>query len=203
MDKIVQQAMAKWPNVPHCYGWLLLDARGAWRMRDERAQASNLPGDRITNPALLQFIHRNYTHDAKGQWFFQNGPQRVYVDLEATPFILHTDPAHGLMLHTGEPFTSINSVWMTERGEFLLAGSERIAMLDDRDLAQCMDDLRIGNDVPSEEQLVAWLHGAGNESGMTWTYQGHQYPLGRILREELTVRFGFILRPDKNISLGL
>ena len=29
MDDIVKQAMAKWPNVPHCYGWLALDARGS------------------------------------------------------------------------------------------------------------------------------------------------------------------------------
>ncbi len=25
MDAIVEQAMRKWPNVPHCYGWLGLD----------------------------------------------------------------------------------------------------------------------------------------------------------------------------------
>ncbi|HZW22256.1 DUF2946 family protein, partial [Noviherbaspirillum sp.] len=47
MDEIVKQAMAKWPNVPHCYGWLALDARGNWRMRDDRAQKLNLAGDRI------------------------------------------------------------------------------------------------------------------------------------------------------------
>ena len=47
MDDIVKQAIAKWPNVPHCYGWLALDARGNWRMRDERSQALALPGDRI------------------------------------------------------------------------------------------------------------------------------------------------------------
>lgn len=28
MDDIVKQAMVKWPNVPDCYGWLGLDARG-------------------------------------------------------------------------------------------------------------------------------------------------------------------------------
>ena len=39
MDDIVKQAMAKWPNVPHCYGWLGLDARGNWYMRDDGAQA--------------------------------------------------------------------------------------------------------------------------------------------------------------------
>ncbi|MBC7705360.1 MAG: DUF2946 family protein, partial [Rhodoferax sp.] len=39
MDDIVKQALVKWPNVPHCYGWLGLDARGNWYMRDDRTQA--------------------------------------------------------------------------------------------------------------------------------------------------------------------
>jgi hypothetical protein len=26
--------------VPHCHGWLALDARGQWYMRDERMQAA-------------------------------------------------------------------------------------------------------------------------------------------------------------------
>jgi hypothetical protein len=39
MDEIVKQSLTKWPNVPHCYGWLALDARGAFRMRDETAHA--------------------------------------------------------------------------------------------------------------------------------------------------------------------
>ena len=38
MDELVKQSLTKWPNVPHCYGWLALDARGAFRMRDEVAQ---------------------------------------------------------------------------------------------------------------------------------------------------------------------
>ena len=40
MDDIVKQAMVKWPNVPHCYGWLGLDARGNWYMRDDKLQAA-------------------------------------------------------------------------------------------------------------------------------------------------------------------
>ena len=40
MDDIVLKAIAKWPNVPHCYGWLGLDARGNWYMRDDNAQAA-------------------------------------------------------------------------------------------------------------------------------------------------------------------
>ena len=38
MDAIVEAALRKWPNVPHCHGWLALDARGDWYMRDERVQ---------------------------------------------------------------------------------------------------------------------------------------------------------------------
>jgi hypothetical protein len=95
MDDIVRQAMAKWPNVPDCYGWLGLDARGNWWMRDDRAQAagafdSGLPGSRgsmLRHEKLIDFIQRNYERDARGAWFFQNGPQRVFVELEATPWI--------------------------------------------------------------------------------------------------------------------
>ncbi len=88
MDDIVRQALAKWPNVPHCTGWLLLDRRGNWRMRDEAAQASGAPGEPIRHEALLGFINRNYDADERGQWFFQNGPQRVYVELGYTPWVV-------------------------------------------------------------------------------------------------------------------
>src|SRR5690606_3719308 len=118
------QPMAKWPNVPHCHGWLRLDARGAWRMRDERAQALDLPGDRIAHPALLNFINRNYTRDDSGAWYFQNGPQRVYVDLEATPYIARTDPEHGFILHTGVPMPPPAAAWLTDQGSLLLQGGE-------------------------------------------------------------------------------
>lgn len=38
MDEIVKAAMAKWPEVPACYGWLGLDARGQWHLRDDAVQ---------------------------------------------------------------------------------------------------------------------------------------------------------------------
>ncbi len=98
MDPMVVKALAKWPNVPHCYGWLGLDARGNWYMRDDRAQAAgpfspqaggNLQskGSRLQHEKLIDFIQRNYACDDLGQWFFQNGPQRVYVELEAAPWV--------------------------------------------------------------------------------------------------------------------
>ena len=91
MDAMVEAALKKWPNVPHCYGWLALDARGDWYMRDDRTQAAGpfpgVKGSRILHDKLRQFIERNYAYDEAGAWFFQNGPQRVYVELEAAPWI--------------------------------------------------------------------------------------------------------------------
>ncbi len=119
MDDIVRQAMRKWPNVPDCYDWLGLDARGNWFMRDARVQAlgpfptletpgpAAARGALLTHGKLIEFIHRNYACDESGRWFFQNGPQRVYVALEATPFIWRLQiSAHGDLTaaaHTGQP----------------------------------------------------------------------------------------------------
>ena len=93
MDDIVRQALAKWPNVPHCYGWLGLDARGNWYMRDDRTQAAGpfavAKGSLLRHDKLIDFIQRNYEHDEAGQWFFQNGPQRVFVALAYTPLVVH------------------------------------------------------------------------------------------------------------------
>jgi hypothetical protein len=110
MDDIVKQALAKWPNVPDCYGWLGLDARGNWYMRDEQAQAAGpfvagtpeSKGSVLRHDKLIEFIHRNYQADALGQWSFQNGPQRVYVELEATPLIWRLSPDGSIAAHTGQ-----------------------------------------------------------------------------------------------------
>jgi hypothetical protein len=109
MDDIVKQAMLKWPHVPHCYGWLGLDARGNWYMRDDPAQAcgafaSGLPGAKgslLKHEKLIDFIQRNYACDDAGQWYFQNGPQRVYVELEATPWVWRVDEAGPVHAHDG------------------------------------------------------------------------------------------------------
>ncbi len=52
-----------------------------------RARSRAVKGSRIEHDKLLEFIQRNYDHDTDGAWFFQNGPQRVYVELEAAPLV--------------------------------------------------------------------------------------------------------------------
>ena len=91
MDDLVKQAMQKWPNVPHCFGWLGLNQRGDWYMRDDQTQAlgtfDKAKGSKLQHVKLIEFIQRNYMSDEHGQWYFQNGPQRVFVELQSAPFI--------------------------------------------------------------------------------------------------------------------
>jgi len=109
MDDIVKQAMHKWPNVPDCFGWLGLDERGQWFMRDDGAQAqgaftSGKPGAKgslLTHSKLMDFIARNYEVDAQGRWYFQNGPQRVFIELQATPWIWRLASDGAITSHTG------------------------------------------------------------------------------------------------------
>ena len=121
MDDIVRQALAKWPNVPHCTGWLLLDRRGEWRLRDDAAQAAGELGSPIRHAALNAFIGRNYECDAQGQWFFQNGPQRVYVELAYTPWVVRLAERDGQLTltdQTGMPFEP-DEAWLDDAGGVL------------------------------------------------------------------------------------
>ena len=157
MDKQVQLAMAKWPNVPHCYGWLALDARGAWRMRDQHTQELGLAGSKVGNAALCGFINRNYLCDAQGRYFFQNGPQRVYVELQATPYIAHSDPVSGWVLHTGVVLTQCDAVWMTPEGNLVLQSGAYLAQIDDRDMAAVLSQVYLNRQPASDAQILAWL----------------------------------------------
>jgi hypothetical protein len=128
MDPIVEAALRKWPNVPHCHGWLALDARGDWYMRDDRVQAAGpfpqVKGSAIRHDKLRDFIHRNYLRDEQGGAYFQNGPQRVYVDLEAAPYVWRLQArADGLVdvhAHTGEAALEVVGVWLDEQGRLFL-----------------------------------------------------------------------------------
>ena len=127
MDEIVARSLAKWPNVPAVYGWLELDRRGNWLIK----------GSRIGNAALREFIARNYEADEHGRWYFQNGPQRVYVTLAYTPLVVHYEDDR-LFDHCGRPFASRNA-FQDEEGSVLLEGERGIALLDDRDLERYAD----------------------------------------------------------------
>jgi Protein of unknown function (DUF2946) len=195
MDEIVRQAMAKWPQVPHCYGWLALDARGNWRMRDERAQALGLPGETIRHPALLAFIQRNYGMDERGCWFFQNGPQRVFIDLAITPWIVHSDPNLGLVLQTGEVLGRINAVWLTDQARLLLESNGKLACMDDRDWLSCLDQLSYQTQPLTEDHLNNWLELAYQKGTPTPDLLWNGLTVQAICEHEIGRRFGFQSQP--------
>jgi hypothetical protein len=193
MDDIVKQAMAKWPNVPHCYGWLALDARGGWRMRDELAQRTGHPGERLTNAALVGFINRNYLSDERGCWYFQNGPQRVFVQLEATPFIARTDPACGFLLQTGAPLAGVERAWLTDEGALIMQVGEVIAQVDDRDMAPLLAGLELDGKPVSDDALMAWLE--RGEGALVLDWRAQRIPVERIVHQDVAQRFGFTRTP--------
>jgi len=200
MDDIVLQAMAKWPNVPHCYGWLALDARGTWRMRDEAAQRADAPGDKLTNTALVGFINRNYLSDERGCWYFQNGPQRVYVNLEATPFIARTDPQQGLLLQTGQALGTIDQAFMTDSGTIVVRAGGVLAQIDDRDVAQLLQMMTLDGHPVADDALLRWLesdteHAASGKLSLRW--QERDVEVERLALQEAAQRFGFVQRPDQ------
>jgi hypothetical protein len=131
VDEIVARSLAKWPDVPAVYGWLSLDRRGNWLIRSAHGATPRF--ERIGNPALREFIGRNYDADERGCWFFQNGPQRVFVALAYTPLVVHFE-GEGLVDHCGRPYAG-DTPYQDEEGSVLIAARGKgIALLDDRDL---------------------------------------------------------------------
>jgi hypothetical protein len=166
MDDIVKQALKKWPNVPHCYGWLALDARGDWYMRDERVQAAGpfpqVKGSRILHEKLRDFIERNYLHDDAGCWFFQNGPQRVYIELEAAPWVwrlaVDAEGATGRMpaltSHTGLA-AHFESAWLDEGGRLFIATDLGLGIVHTLDMGLAADAVEAGQWSPTDVRFEA------------------------------------------------
>ena len=185
MDEIVKQALAKWPNVPHCTGWLLLDRRGQWRMRDDAAQAAGELGTPIRHEALLGFINRNYESDADGQWFFQNGPQRVYVELAYTPWIVRLHAADGALRLTDQAGATFGPAhaFIDDEGGILFsddASPARVAALHDHDIEVFANH--------------ASLDDAGKSGVFHWR-DGVDLPVQPIVRADVATRFGFVASP--------
>lgn len=152
--------MARWPNVPDCYGWLGLDARGHWYLRDSAVQAcgafaSGLPGargERLQHEKLVEFIGRNYEADDAGRWYFQNGPQRVFVELEVAPWIWRVQQDGSVRAHTGVP-ARVRQVWLDERGRVYLQTDLGFGLVHTQDTGIVADWLQSGRWSP--ETLAA------------------------------------------------
>lgn len=186
MDAYVIRAMARWPQVPAVFGWLELDRRGEWRIK----------GERLKHRMAVDFINRNYAADDSGRWFFQNGPQRVYVGLEYTPWVYHLDADDRLLTHTRETVEVIGGVYLDGDGDLLLSTERGIGLVDDRDLdafSARLDLPRGGADAGRLEAAVAETQ-SGRSSDLLLRWRGRSHPVGHVERAAAASRFGF--NPD-------
>lgn len=194
MDSIVSRAMAKWPNVPAVFGWLALDRRGQWSIRS----ASPAGYERVGNRKLIEFIGRNYTHDEEGRWYFQNGPQRVYVDLAYAPLVYRIAGAHPLSFetHTGAACAQLQSAWMDEEGNLLLLTEHGPGLLLDRDLPRALEALSYADGhALDEERLLALIEEGDDAAGVYFNTGAASLPLALIRSEEAPERLGYVRAP--------
>ena len=164
MDELVKQAMAKWPNVPDCYGWLGLDARGDWYMRDDSVQAlgpfSRNKGSKLQHEKLKAFIARNYLADAQGRWYFQNGPQRVFVELEITPWVWLLQPDGSVQAHTGQ-IVRPQRCFVDEQGHVYLETDVGFGLVHSQDVGVAAQHVETGLWVPQHIQTQDMAHRFG------------------------------------------
>ena len=195
MDPVVSRALAKWPNVPAVYGWLALDRRGQWSIKSGTAAGFA----RITNSKLIEFIGRNYAHDDQGCWYFQNGPQRVYVTLDYTPLVYRIANPHSLSFetHTGAACAALRSVYMDEDGDLLLVAEHGPGLLLDRDLPRALEALSYADGhALDEERLLGLIEEGEDAAGVYFNSGGTSVPLNMIRSDEAPARFGYVREPQ-------
>ena len=193
MDEIVVRGMAKWPSVPAVYGWLSLDRRGNWLIK----------GERVGNPLVTEFIGRNYARDERGCWYFQNGPQRVFVNLAYTPIVLRIVSPEGaplaLSAHTGSPVASLGGAWMDENGTVLLETGQGPATIHDSDLERLLPHLIDINGNPLSEAALDELMGLAQQGkpGPLWLkYRDSSLKIEAIASRDVPRHFGFVAQPE-------
>jgi len=190
MDAAVVAAMARWPNVPALYGWLSLDRRGQWRLQ----------GEPIRHSGMVAFFSRNYAATPNGEWFSQNGPQRVFVSLDYTPWVLRWNEEEGFLCHTGEPACEPSGAWLDEEGSLLVAFSAGIGLVCDQDLPALITRFSTAtNRVCVEgsdgiEALEAFL--AGNSPHLWLDLPRGSLQVQAIDSRSVPNRFGFTPKPQ-------
>ena len=186
MEAWALRAMERWPNVPALFGWLGLDRRGRWLIK----------GEIITRPQIIDTINGNYEADAFGRWFFQNGPQRGFVSLEAAPLILSID-AGTLITHTRRAVLVPDRVFMDEEGGLYISTEHGPGSLLDTDLDWALSNMKNADQPLDDAALATALESpSGNPTGLEITLGARQLGVIRMDREALPQHLGFVLDPQ-------
>jgi hypothetical protein len=194
MDANVILAMARWPNVPAVFGWLELDRRGQWLIK----------GERVGNAAFNDFIGRNYSSDSDGRWFFQNGPQRVFVRLHYAPFVYRALPSEGnppgLETHNGVTVAQVREALVDEAGGLVLRTDAGVGVVSDRDLALLAPLLQDAERRPLGEVALEALLAGREVAGAMFDWGPRRVPLQTVRSADVARRFAF--DPDPRPAPG-
>ena len=206
MDEQILQSLVKWPDVPDCFGWLALDRRGRWRMRNEFAQANNLPGSVIDHTLLSDYIARNYASDHLGRYFFQNAAQRVFITLDATPWIVrihHAEEKKQMLTQCASIFEPASAL-SDESGNIYIVGLVRTNTLANSTPSSFIQKMELSVALLHDHDLGLFAEGAKvNEQacsfGGSWIWHAQELAIEPIQSIKLSKRFRFI--PDPKLSL--
>ena len=172
MDEWVLNALKRWPNVPALFGWLSLDRRGRWLVQ----------GETISHPRIIEVIDRNYAADEHGRWYFQNGPQRGYMQLESAPLILFvSEDGEHLVTHTGLAVEQVRAALLDEEGALVLVTEHGPAEVAGPDLQWALDRLSIDGKPIEDESLAAALElPSGSDTAITMQVESSNLLLRRL-----------------------
>ncbi len=184
MDPSVIRAMTRWPNVPAVYGWLSLDRRGRWCLQ----------GEPVIHRGAIEFMNRNYACTDSGRWYFQHGPQRVFVDLDYTPWNYTLDGSRNLVDPGGNPVSDLSGAWLDEEGNLLLLSERGIGLMCDRDLQPMCDDFHFADGALCDEESIARLveGGVTSQTKRIFLEWGDvRIEVKSLLRNRVAGEFGF------------
>jgi hypothetical protein len=172
MDEWVLNALKRWPNVPALFGWLSLDRRGRWLVR----------GETISHPRIVEVINRNYAADEHGRWYFQNGPQRGYMQLESAPLVLLVaEDGQHLVTHTGLAIEQVRAAHLDEEGALVLVTEHGPGEVAGADLQWALDRLSIDGKPVEDDALAAALGlPSGSDTAITMQVGSSKLLLRRL-----------------------
>jgi hypothetical protein len=185
MQSWVLKAMQRWPNVPALFGWLRLDHRGRWLVQ----------GEPISHPRIVEAINANYGVDDHGRWYFQNGPQRGYMELEYAPFVLRRE-VDGFVTHNGLRVERPTQAVLDETGTLSICTEHGLGEIYGGDLNWVLDRLSIADEALDEERVAELLDlHSHSETSAILSLGGERLPVIRIDEGDLPDVFGFVRVP--------
>jgi hypothetical protein len=196
MDDWVERALQRWPNVPALFDWLGLDRRGRWLIQ----------GEPISHPRIVTTINRNYAGDAHGRWYFQNGPQRGYMQLESTPLILRVaENQASLVTHTGLAVEQVRDCYLDEEGAIVLLTEHGAGEVYGADLGWMLERLTRDNRAIDDDTLAAALEApSGFDTDITLSIGAFHGTVRRLNFAEMPAALDFERHPapraDEKVS---